>query len=348
MVSAMPVATFDIAVILSPRCGERSPGSVSGPGKPLPRRAMVDWQWWHRLLACATQMGQTLHVRAWRRAGFGLMAATLCLAAGVHAQDWPSRKSMGAVISHGNGGPGCPVVVTFVWPQSPAHKAGLQSGDRLLSLDGTGITGSSQAADLIRDSSGDLQFRLWRAGKEFEATVTPEPMANILRRVNKKITPEGIIVPLDASEAEIYGVRNFKPERIAARAFPHHIPLYETTFAAGFEVFLLRDPQEVRVGGIDEGPAADAGVRWGDELLAIDGASVAGKSAQELEAMLSAGEPRRIRLTVARIGRTWDVNFTFQRVADILRRNQRQLVRGQLVPMGVAEEDWRCFLRQER
>lgn len=238
------------------------------------------------------------------------------------------------------------MLVTFVWPKSPAHEAGIRTGDRLLAIDSVTITTTEQAAGLIRAAKGRITLKLWRGGKHYQASVEPVPMADIMKRLGKRITPEGIIVAADASEAEVETRRNFSAERIVGRVFPLHIPLDETLYAAGFEVFVLRDPEQLMVGGIEEGPATRAGIDWGDIIASIDGVDPLKKSAAELEAMLSGIEPRTIRVTVDRLGKTKAVELKLVRVSEILRDNQRRLVHEQLVPMGVADADLRCFLRQ--
>lgn len=238
------------------------------------------------------------------------------------------------------------MLVSFVWPKSPANDAGIRVGDRLVAIDGTAVSTSQQAADLIRAAKGKLTLDLRRAGKPYRASVEPQPMDTILRGLGKKITPEGIIVSADASEAEIDYVRKFDAARIVGRVFPLHIPLDETLYAAGFEVFLLRDPKQAMVGGIEEGPATRAGVRWGDLIVEIDGADPLEKSAEELEGMLSGTKPRSVRVTLDRLGNKIEVELRLEPVSEILRANQRMLVQGQLVPLGVADEDLRCFLRQ--
>ena len=59
----------------------------------------------------------------------------------------------------------------------------------------------------------------------------------------------------------------FDDRRSVARVFPTHYPSNPGLFDAGFEIFGLRDPTQVMVGGIEEGPASKAGLHWGDVLI---------------------------------------------------------------------------------
>ena len=47
------------------------------------------------------------------------------------------------------------------------------------------------------------------------------------------------------------------------RAFPGHYPANEQLYYPGFEVFIWDKGNQVTVGGIEDGPASRAGVRWG-------------------------------------------------------------------------------------
>jgi C-terminal processing protease CtpA/Prc len=49
---------------------------------------------------------------------------------------------------------------------------------------------------------------------------------------------------------------------------------------------------EAMVGGIEDGPAARAGVHWGDAVLTVNGKPTASQSASELERLLSSTRPK--------------------------------------------------------
>jgi C-terminal processing protease CtpA/Prc len=98
------------------------------------------------------------------------------------------------------------------------------------------------------------------------------------------------------------------------------------------------------VSGIEQGPASDAGVRWGDVLVSVDGASVAGKTASELEDMLSSNERRKMTIAIDRCGTARTFSFTLERAADIMHRNQKQPVGSEVMPLGVPKKYIACFM----
>jgi len=61
-----------------------------------------------------------------------------------------------------------------VMPQSAAEEAGLQAGDRILSVDGRAVSHSQALIALIQQSPGkELHFRLERGGQDLELVVRP-------------------------------------------------------------------------------------------------------------------------------------------------------------------------------
>jgi regulator of sigma E protease len=70
-----------------------------------------------------------------------------------------------------------PAVVGWVLPDSPAAKAGIKEGDRIILIDGIEDPTWEQVEPLIALSPNQpLPVTILRAGKTFETTVTPEAM----------------------------------------------------------------------------------------------------------------------------------------------------------------------------
>jgi regulator of sigma E protease len=66
-----------------------------------------------------------------------------------------------------------PIIVTGVTPDSPAAQAGLQKGDRLVSIGGETVSSSQQIVDYIQGHPTDpVQFVIERGGQRQDVTVT--------------------------------------------------------------------------------------------------------------------------------------------------------------------------------
>jgi C-terminal processing protease CtpA/Prc len=244
---------------------------------------------------------------------------------------------------------GCPLVVGSVSPKSPASVAGIQSGDHLLKIGGVDarLLDGIKAAGLLRSDRADpVTLTLSRGGKPYSVVVKRERLSSLLARQGKKIVA-GSIVPLDTTEAEIARNAAFNGSRIVARVFPLHYPLDLDLYYGGFEVFVLRDPDEVTVGGLEEGPASRAGAHWGDRILAVNGVDPRGKPELALEQLFSSERPETMRLKIARPASTRTLEFPLARTADLLEANGLRLANGQLAPIGMSEEDVRCLTQQK-
>ena len=90
-------------------------------------------------------------------------------------------------------------------------------------------------------------------------------MSVLLARAGNKLLDieSGMIVPLDATEAEMRGkIKTLSQDRFVERVFPAHYPTNEKLYYAGFETLILKNPAQVVVLGIEDGPASRAGIHW--------------------------------------------------------------------------------------
>lgn len=173
----------------------------------------------------------------------------------------------------------CPVLVIGVWPKSPAATAGIKVGDHLEQVDGKDIARMSarQVSSLLRsDDAGKVAVVLSRGGKDYTATIERQRFSSILERNGQK-SFGGVLLPLDSTEAEAQRLRGFDGKRLAARVFPSHYPADPALYYGGFEVMIMRDPEEFIVTGVEEGPASRAGVHQGDGILSVNGTDLAGR-----------------------------------------------------------------------
>jgi S1-C subfamily serine protease len=270
-----------------------------------------------------------------------LVSVALALCASGRAQQVADPYSTGMILLSPDG---CPVFVGGVVANSPAERAGILAGDRVLAVDGTHVTSGGQAATLIRSNSpARVTLRLLRGGKEIEAVSERERRSWIFARNGQK-TISGAVVPSDTTQAEVDRMLAFDDRRLAARVFPTHYPANPELFYPGSEVFVLRDPAQVTVGGIEKGPASKAGVHWGDVLLFVNGVPIAGRTPTELERMLSATQPAPMRLLIDRLGWVKTLEFRLEKASEIARRNGERFAEGRPVPAWADGGDLHCFL----
>ena len=142
------------------------------------------------------------------------------------SQQVPEPYSIGASIFV-NPMKGCPILITTVSSNSPAERAGIRAGDRLLEVAGKNVSEMSlpELSKLLRsDQPGQVALGLSRRGKEYHALVEREKLSVILARAGMKRV--GIhVVPLDTTEAEVKRLEADEERQIAHRVFPLHYPL---------------------------------------------------------------------------------------------------------------------------
>jgi len=239
---------------------------------------------------------------------------------------------------------GCPVFIWQVGRGSPAEKAGIQPGDQLTAVAGTHVEDGREAARLLQTNGPrNVLLTLRRNGKEIEVNSGYEKESSVHAR-NGQAVISGVIVPNGTSHAEVDRMLAFDGKRIVTRVFPTHYPTRPERFYAGFEIFVLRDPKEVQVGGIEEGPASDAGIHWGDVLLSVNGLGAGDKTHVELEQMFSATAPATIHIQIKRLDSEKEFRIQLEKGEDIARRNGKRIVDGQVVPIWANDADLHCFL----
>ena len=245
--------------------------------------------------------------------------------------------------------PGCAIVVGGVGRGSPAEKGGVRQGDRLLEINGAYVGASfSEASRLLRSSEepGRVDLTLERNGQKYKTVMQRERVSVIQARQGRKFV-NGVIVPLDTTESEVDRMIEFDGRRISSRVFPLHYPDNLDRYFGGFEVFILRDPEEVWVGGVEDGPASRAGVHWGDRIIAVNGVVISGQQTAGLEHLLSSPMPNRMRLQIQRNGEIRSMEFGLEKASDILKANGKQIVNGEVLPALLSTDDLRCFSQKE-
>jgi len=198
IVAAGPLANLLLAVLLYAAAhwiGVDEPKAVMGPpaAASLAERAGLragDWirevssdgSDWHELrsltdlrwaLTQAVVRGERLHLSVTDRDGRGRRDVVLALdTLGSSELDAQAMQRIGL------GSPSSEPVLSGVTPDGAGARAGLQSGDRVLRIDGVEIADGATVRDLIRASgrSGSAQVMQWRverAGQVLDIAVTP-------------------------------------------------------------------------------------------------------------------------------------------------------------------------------
>jgi len=213
--------------------------------------------------------------------------------------------STGAAVPAGNAGPAAPagqpggvgmairlmedntIRVMGVKPGGPAEKAGVRAGDQLLTIDGKDAGGFRDPTEPIKGVAGtDVKLSLARDGKRVEVTVTREAMEippNRIGEVRDNPNPGGAGGgPGAGGPAPAGGGGGGNTAGIAV------------------ELHVLPDGSVIIKGVAPNGPAARAGVRPGDMIVAIDNQQLRG--VQDLAARLPGTAGSAVRLTVVRGG----------------------------------------------
>jgi membrane-associated protease RseP (regulator of RpoE activity) len=279
-------------------------------------------------------------LRLWLRRG------SICVALCLLAVTVPIDRVVYSIgITLQKSGKHCALVVRSVYSHSPAASAGIRAGDEISGIDGKDTRPLTlfQAAALIRSAQpGMVTLTLQhRNGETHDCRIQRVAQEEILA-LNHLKDVSGAVVPIDTTVAEVRNMLNFDGRRIVERVFPLHYPSNTSLFYAGFELFILREPREVMVGGIETSPASRAGVHWGDVLVAVNGIRLEGKNSQEVEALFLSKGPTTMQLTLDRLGSRMSLRFQLEQASEVLKENQLRLANGKLVPDNISDRALRC------
>ena len=243
------------------------------------------------------------------------------------------------------GGGGCPMIVWSLFHGSPAERAGVKVGDHLVAIDGTPTQqmDAREASLKIRsEAPGMVRLAMSRGLQRYQVSIEREPRSAVIAQTGYK-EDRGHVVPSNATTAEVAAIESFDGSRIVSRVFPLHYPSNTDCYSGAFELFLLKEPSEVAVGGIEPGPGARAGLHWGDRILEVNGATITGKAPTEVESLFCTQTRQRLDLVVQRGETIRHITLTTSKTADLLRANGMTFMGTSLVPLAVAAADVRCL-----
>jgi regulator of sigma E protease len=229
---------------------------------------------------------------------------------------------------------------------SPAAEAGLQTGDRLLAVDGVEVSWWEDLAPMIRDRSrGSVALQVEREGREFSVSVPVVARAGLDEfETVKKVgwigvhnwrLPALVGVPSGDAPAAAAGLRSgdlvASLDGGAVEDWSSLERRYRRADGAAVELEVVRGttgetetvsvpamgeleslgvvPATVLVESVDEQlPAGRAGLRTGDLILTVDGRPVG--SFSTFQETVRASEGRSLTLTFARDGVTHTVSMS--------------------------------------
>jgi C-terminal processing protease CtpA/Prc len=184
-------------------------------------------------------------------------------------------------------------LIDRVFPQSPALRAGLLPGDRVLEVDGGAISTSEGVKALILepDQERSIRLKVERGGElrsiELRSQLYEQIAAADLRRE----------LPLR------FGHVRFDPDATLV----------------GIGALYSPDPREAMVSRVSwPSPAFDAGLHVGDSILAVDGKPISTISREELSKLLVPEGTTPLALEISRLGkkRIFTVKPVTQRKAE--------------------------------
>jgi C-terminal processing protease CtpA/Prc len=228
----------------------------------------------------------------------------------------------------------CPPIVWVVDPDTPAAKAGIQPGERVLAVDGHRGIDIVQARPLLRtQDSKPSTIELDGEHGRYTVTVGRIKASVLSERHGFKQGPDGGWYPKNATEAEMQRISKIQAEPPAnERVFPIHYPANLELYYPGFEVFVWKEPQPMTVGGIEDGPARTAGVHYGEMIVSVNGINPRGKSMAELERLFSSPTPATMTLVTDRDGAINTFTFELAKASDVAATNHKRMYEGKMIP----------------
>ncbi len=157
-------------------------------------------------------------------------------------------------------------IVAEVRPDSPAAAAGIQPGDRFVSLDGSPVVTFEDVQRYVQPRAGlPIIFVMDRNGEAFEATVTPDA-SEITDRFGNRIT-QGLIGVMNSVDVGNYRTITYTPLQAVERGFAETWDIVERTGSYIAGIFTGREKADQIGGPIRGAPVSGPGATPGFSAL---------------------------------------------------------------------------------